>query len=263
VTDPDGSITMNLPVPIRNGAIKPGDVIGPAVGAVGGVLVTAIVSAPIKAIGGIGDLLGGGKKTSRPADAPVTVTFLPGYVELDAASMSTLDVLAERMKKDVTLHLQLRHELTSADVDRTDVRANPDPKDIGVLAVRVRSEREQLVARRAVLVAQARGDIGSRSDDAARQSVNELKETDRRIAQADNSLDQLYDLLRPGSAAQADRRTRAAGLDVARERLDRVKAALDRSGAVDDRVHLTNPQYEPQNARDGGSVVIIFVPKKK
>jgi len=63
-----------------------------------------------------------------------------------------------------------------------------------------------------------------------------------------NSLDQLYDLLRPGAETQADRRTRAASLEIGRQRLAAVRVALLIAGPTDgdQRIHLTNACSTPQ-----------------
>lgn len=265
LTDPDGSITLNLPVPIKNGTIKTGDVVGPAIGAVSGVLLTAIASAPVKAIGGIGQLVGISNNRGADADPPVTLTFLPGYAQLDASQAAQANVIAEQLRKDKHLELQLRDTLTTADVERARVRANPTTQASLTLAERLRRQKADLLQKRSLLIARAQGEIGSNADAPAADSLNALKAIDRQLATVEDSLDELYDLLRPGAESQAERRTRAASLAIGRQRLDSVRAVLLQAGPNDaeQRVHLANPQYDPTDSADGGHVVVTLVRKKR
>ena len=88
---------------------------------------------------------------------------------------------------------------------------------------------------------------------------------DRELAATEDAMDRVYDLLRPGADRQADRRTRAACLEVAQDRLKAVQAALVTSGVpnVDGRVRLLKPQFNPDAGADGGRVVMTVVSKKK
>jgi hypothetical protein len=264
VTDPDGSITMNVPVPIKNGAIRPGDVYGPALGAVANVLVTGIASAPVKAVSGIGQLIGLGNKEVAP-EPPVVVRFLPAYTGLDSSAAAQLARLGEAMKKDDALELQLRHTLTDGDAERVAVRANPSPDTALALAERVRQQKQDLQARFAATAAQARGDFGAGAGVRAAAATDALRELGRQITQAEQALDELYALTTPGAAAQADRRTRTAGLDVARQRLEGVTREILRTAgrAAAGRVHATNPQFDPQPTTGGGDVTVVLVRKKQ
>ncbi|MGC4030569.1 MAG: hypothetical protein QM754_02310 [Tepidisphaeraceae bacterium] len=263
VTDTDGSITMNVPVPIKNGAINPGDIAGPALGAVANVFLTGLASAPLKVVGGVGEMFGLGGKEAKP-EPPVVVTFLPGYAGLNADASNALAKLAEELKKDETLELQVKSTLTDADVARAGVRANPSPETALALATQLRSQRAGLVEKYAELSAQARGAFGAQDNATAKQTAAELADTGKRISQADASLDDLYALTTPNAAAQAERRTKNAALQTARDRLDAVKSALTLGNVpgAETRVHTTNPQYAPVTGDTGGSVTIILVRKK-
>ena len=264
VTDPDGSITLNLPVPIKNGAVTAGDVVGPALGAVTNVLVTGIASAPLKAVGGVGDLLGlGGNKDAKP-EPPVIIGFLPAYDGLDAESKQAIATLAKQMKDDEALELQTRHSLTESDVARTSTRVNPPPEQALALAARVREEKADLLLRHDTLANEARGDLGAAATAKAKTTLAALRDVSDQIAKAETALDDLYALTGPSAAQQVDRRTRAASLELARRRLDEVRTALAAAGVanVDGRVHSTNPQFDIGPEDGGGNVTITLVRKK-
>lgn len=265
ITDPDDSITLKLPVPIKNGAVSRDDLIGPAMGAAAGVLTTAIASAPVKTVAGVGNLLGLGGSGKPASVQTIVVHFLPGYTGLDGPSSRALERLVQRMRREPTLQLQLRHELSTADVVRAAVRANPTPEECRSLAERLRHEKSELLAHRAVLAGWARGKLGSRPESQARTTLDSLRAIDRQIAQTENALDQLYDQLRPGAARQRDRRTRAAGLEISQQRLAVVRNVLLSAGiaGADERVHQTNPRFAPNDSDAGGQVIITLVAKKK
>lgn len=264
ITDPDGSITLNLPVTIESGEVDAGKLLGSALGAVTEVLVTAIASAPVKAVGGVGDLLGLGDKGEQAPEPPVELAFLPGVATLEPAEARKLAVLAERMRRDRTLELQLRHEMSANDVAHAAVRANPPIEDVRVMIDRMRRSKSQLLAERSLLAAQARAQFASHAD-AVDDSIAMLRAVDRRLAQIDSSLEQLGELLRPGAAAQADRRTRAASLEVAQERFAVIQAALVDAGVpnAEERIRLTNPQFDPSDALPRGRVIITVVARKR
>jgi hypothetical protein len=264
VTDADGSITMNLPVSVESGTIETEKLVAPAIGAVANVLITAIASAPLKTVGGVGEMLGLGGKGGQAPEPPVQLAFLPGVATLESAESHQLVLLAERMRKDKNLELQLRHELSTADVAQAGRRANPPVEDVRAMTDRLRREKASLSAERQALAAQARTQFAAQSS-AAASSVTALRSLDARLSRIDQSLDQLYDLLRPGAAGQADRRTRAASLDIASRRFDLVQSVLASAGVenVAERVRRTNPQFELADLPSGGSVIITLVPKKK
>ena len=263
VTAPDNSITMNLQVSDRADNLRDYDLFGPAVDAVGQVLLRGVVNIGAKIVVGAGSLVGIKGEEAKP-EVPVVVWFLPGYAELDRSDQVSIGKTAHRLAKEEDLEVQLRHTLTAGDVARAQLRANPSPEDCLALAEKLRKEKAELLARRAVLSAQACGEIGSQSDQQAAASLALLKQTDRQLASAEDSLDQLYDMLRPGAARQSDRRTRAASIDIGRQRIDQVQAALLRYGGsqIDAKIQKTNPQFDPNDSSDGGEVVMTLVPKK-
>jgi hypothetical protein len=240
----------------------------PAVGAVGGVLGTAVASAPVKAVNDVLSIFGGGGKAATNSPQVIRIPFVAGYADLiDPSEQQIVAAIAQKMNADPHLQLQIAHELSSGDVARAAIRANPSADECLVLADRLRRQKERLLARRAELAAQARGEIPSQSP-AVPSTLAELREVDRSLAGIESSLDQLYDLLRPGAAAQASRRTRAASLDLARARMSALRDAIAGGDhGLLDRIHMTVPQstVSPGASTDpqtGGSVVLTLVSKR-
>jgi hypothetical protein len=268
--DVDGSITIPLNVSVEKGKVNTGDVVNSAVGAIGGIIATAIASAPVKVVGGVGDvvglgaLMGGGK--NKGEIAPIELAFRTGDATLSVEEERRLAELVQMMRKDDTVELTVRHELGSGDVDAAQVRANPPPDDALALARNVQSRKAKLIGARNDVAARARAELASLPEEQTRATLAELRALDREIAAAEDASDLLYDMLRPGADRQAVRRTRAASLQIAQQRLAVVREVLTANRAVksvDERVRTTNPQFSPSEDQSDGRVFVQVVRKKR
>ncbi len=87
---------------------------------------------------------------------------------------------------------------------------------------------------------------------------------DNEIAQTEEALDLTSDLFRPGAARQAERRTRAAALQIARQRLDEVKSTLTSAQVpeLEQRLMVDAPQAKAVEGAATGRVVINIVRRK-
>src|SRR6185369_3589695 len=121
--------------------------------------------------------------------------------------------------------------------------------------------KQRLMESRNALAADARARLASGGGAAAEQSLTQLRDADRELAAAEDALDRVYELLRPGADRQADRRTRAAALEIAQARLDSVHAALLAAGIpnLDQRVRVTRAQFtEPEQGQADGKVTFTL-----
>jgi hypothetical protein len=273
VREADGSITLPMNVPVEKGQINIAAAKASAVGALGGIIATALASAPAKMVGGVGDLIGlgalGGDAKKAPI-APVPLAFGTGDATLDATDIDQVQRLGTMMRKDKTVELTVRHELGPADVEVAKLRANPSPDDALAMARRLQARKGELVAARRELAARARAELASLPEEQTRATLTELRTLDREIAAAEDASDLLYDMLRPGADRQATRRTRAASLQIAQERLSTVRDALTAAAGpkaqlASERVRTTNPQFDvSEELPDGsGGRVMVNVVKKK
>src|SRR5205085_582513 len=123
------------------------------------------------------------------------------------------------------------------------VRANPPPADAAALAGRLRARKLDLQRLRAEAAGRARAELAAGGGSPGASAVDRVRSLDRDLAATEDALDRVYDLLRPGADRQADRRTRAACLEVGRTRLQAVRDALVASGVPDAnrRVRLLKP----------------------
>jgi transposase-like protein len=262
--DQEGSITVPIDMSVKSGKLSASDLVGPAVGAFGSIVVTAIASAPLKAAGGLTDMLGlGGNKKHTP-ELPIILGFEPGYTGLSAVDQAALSALAQRMNKDKSLTLVIHHDLGGGDLTVANERANPSQQDAKNLAEQLRQQQMETLQQRSALAGTARAELAWGSTSAASTTIEQLRALDQQVAENDDALDRLYGMLRPGADRQAARRTRGACLEYGHERLEAVKHALIAAGLTDmDRVHLASPQFAQVPGDAGGTVVVTLVPKKK
>lgn len=263
----DKSITLPLAVKVKNdanGKLNVDGISGAIVEAVGSVIGNAILAAPVKVVAGLGsivglDALGGPAKPEEP----VLLNFPAGYSGLEPAEQVKLLALAQRMKKDPELELKLRHDLSAGDVTRAEMRANPSTSDASALASALHVRKLALMRLRADVAAETRVRLAADSGPATAAAVQRLRAIDRDLARTDDALDMLYDLLRPGADRQAPRRTRAAALAVARERVESVRQFFRAAGVADARLKAGKPQFAPSDEATGGKITMTIVKVKR
>ncbi len=225
--DVSGAITVPVNVTLAQGKLTGGEIMGAVAGAIAPIVGTAVTNAPLKAVAGAGDIIGvgallGKDKKKQPRE-PIVIQFSAGSLELDPASKQQISAFIEEAQRDDKLQLTIRHELGGQDVPVLAARANPSPEDCQALASQLRTRKAELARQRDELSSQVEAQLASHSGPAANSSVTQLRDLDRESAHIEISLDQLYDLLRPGADRQADRRTRKAALDLGQARVDAIK----------------------------------------
>ena len=132
--------------------------------------------------------------------------------------------------------------------------ANPTQEECRELIARLTRRRSDLIRKRVDLIGHARGVVASRSAADAAPTLDLLHQAERDLASAEDALDKLYDLQRPGAARQAGRRTRQAALEVANSRAQTIRDMLLAAGVPKDRVNLTKAQFKPTDKPGGGDI---------
>jgi hypothetical protein len=265
VQDQDGSITIPVDVPIEAGRISGPDLTLAVTGAVASVVATAITSAPLKSADAVLSLFGNEKQPKD--DQPVTLVFAPGDRSIGSGGQAALAGLLTRMKADPTLEVTVHQTLGAGDVARAAVLANPTPEDCGNLAYQLRLKKIELLEARQAASQRAEAQLASGYGADADAAVGQLREIDDAIAVTETALDQVYDMMRPGAERQAPRRTRAACLQIAQDRIEGVREALV-AGAIPgigSRVKTTHASYNVAgtDAGNGGGMVTITLSHKK
>jgi len=257
--DQDGSITVPLNIPIRQGQFSSASVVGAGVGALAEIVTTALASAPLKLAG----LLLGSKQNA--AEPPVRISFAAGYAYVSPDQFPQLKALSEQLRKDDSLRVTLRCDAGRDDVWLAGQRVNPGVEDTAVLAAAFERRRDALLAAHLDAASQVRALLASSDTADADDAIQRLRTIDRELAYTENELDHAYDLLRPGADRQALRRTRAATLAISRSRLQTIRDYLIGYGrhALDpSRISQSNPQFVESPQNQDGSVTITIVKGK-
>jgi hypothetical protein len=242
--------------------VSGGDLALAATGAVASVVATAVATTPLKASDTVLAIFGNEK---LPKDEqPITLTFDPADQSLSEADVSKLSALLARAQDDSTLELTLHHELGGGDAARAAVLANPSEADCIYLAHRLRLKKLSLLSARDAAAALARAQLASGFGPDAGAAIQRVRDIDLALATTEDALDEVYDRLRPGADRQADRRTRAACLQIGQDRLLTVREALLASEIIglDQRIKTTHATFSPDAGGGGGEVVITLTHKK-
>jgi Domain of Unknown Function (DUF748) len=260
----DGGISIPVNLTIRRDQLTMGDILLAFPPAIGSVIGTAVLSAPVKVVD-VGLFVFGVEPGKKAAEQSVVIAFTPGAVSLDETQRQSLTELINRLRLNSDLTLTIRHELSAGDLQLAMQRANPSPTDCRDMVHQLLSQKTELLRLRADAAGQARAQLMSLGETNAAPALARLTAVDQELARTEDALDQVLELLRPGADRQAARRMRAVALDFGRERLDAVQAALLASKVphIADRIKLIDPQFNPTDGESGGRLLIAVVEKKE
>jgi hypothetical protein len=258
---PDQSITLPIDLTVDPEHVSAMAVTNAVVGAVAQVMATAIASIPMKSVNAATGLLGlGGSKKSL--DTTTIISYPPGSSAMGADQSAQLAPLLRKLRDDPSLTVTLKQQLGAGDILICGIRANPSKQECVSIETALRTRKAQLLQLRSDAAGRARARLVSAGPQGADDSLQHLRAIDRELAATEESLDQVGDLLRTGAEKQADRRTRAAALHVATDRLTDLKSALQAAGISTDRINAAAAQFNPADDLDGGRIVISVVVKK-
>ncbi len=262
--DADGSITLPLSVPVKAGDVSTASLRLKVITVLSRVVATALASAPVKAVGGVGSLVGLTGGGTAPRQEQIVLGFAPGVTAPAAGDLARLEEVARRVRGDGRIQVSLRHELGAQDLPIAQERANPSPDECLALAHQLQQRRAELAATRRQLAGEGEAQLASGAPQQS-ATLEHLRGVDVELARTDDALDRLYDLTRPGADRQADRRTRAAALEIGQERLEAVRRQLvgADAGRIADRVHVVRATVNPSEGNAGGQVTITLMEPRR
>ena len=262
--DASGQIAVPLRFTVNQGKINTGDIAASASGAFLEIVVKAIASSPLKAVGSVASLIGFDLKDKKKyPPPPLSIGFEPAATAYLYTEGGLPMTLLERLKNDPTVQITLRHDLGAGDVKRAAERANPNGDDAQALAYQLRQKKMELLKERARITGQARGEIGSGIE--VTQTLDHLRGVERELAATEDGLDDLNNLVRPGAGRQALRRTRAACIAIGEQRLTDIYEILLATGIpkIAERITITHAKFNPDDSLDGGAVTMTMSLKGK
>lgn len=230
-----------------------------AAGAAASVIGTAIASAPLRVLSTFTDLFGftGGEEDPPPS---AQLAFAPGATELSGEARTALDPLVRKMRADADFVVQVQHRLGPADVARAEMLANPSPEDCREIVDGLRRRRAELARERGELAADLRATWGAGDHPVAEATTLRLRALDAEAGHVEDALDRMLELLKPGAERQRGKRTRAAALAVARQRIEVLRAWFAVQGIRDleMRFEAKFPVFEVSASDAPGSVLAVL-----
>ncbi|HEX8341690.1 MAG TPA: DUF748 domain-containing protein, partial [Tepidisphaeraceae bacterium] len=264
--DANGAISLPVSVPIDAGKLETNRVVSSIIGSVSRQILAALGAAPTKALTLGTNLLGidFGGNTDK-ALAPIALAYGAGESQLTAEQQGQLDALVKRLKGDANLQVRLVHALGSDDRAILEQRANPSPEEAGQLGYQLRQRKLELQTRRLQLAAQLRVALASQDNKLAAETQTALRVASQQISGTERAMDQMLDLLRPGAARQADRRTRQSGVDLGNARLDSVREALLASDVPDiaNRIERVPARPDAVEGQAEGRIAVVVTRQAK
>jgi hypothetical protein len=262
VQDADGSISLPVNVSVDPKHISYTDLGLAAAGGVSQVIVTAIAAAPLKAANDVLGMVGIGGGSKQPENLTTKITFSPASAAIGADQTASLTPLLKQLSDDSKLTVTLRNQIGVGDVAIARLRANPTKDQCNALESQLRSRKEELLTLRADTAGRARAQLMSLGSTPAGPVLEQLRAIDRELAATEESLDQVGELLRPGAERLAERRTKAAALEISRQRMKSLQSTLQAAGIAADRIKVINPTFNPAKELDGGVVTLTAVHTK-
>jgi len=266
--DDAGQHVIPLGFRLKGSQLSAAGVGGAVTTALAKVVTNALASAPLRVTGVLTDLVGltGKDEGAAPVETVHRVAFAPADATLLDAERGRLAPVIERLRRDRSLTVVLRHELGPGDLTRSEQLANPSLADCRDLAQRLAQKRAELVRRRDALAADARVSYATGDTERAERSRARLTALDREVGLTEDALDRVYELLRPGAERRREQRTRAACLTVAELRTSAVRVALLESDVdgLAERIDVRQARFRPIEAEEGqdpsagGGVLVVL-----
>lgn len=260
----ENSIPISFHIPTSG--VSYSNLVATATATVAQVLASSVARSPFRLVGGILDFTGltSNEPVAR-AQESVDFYFEAGAPRGQKADRSKLEALLEMMREDPKLTLVVQHELGADDVTRCEELANPDPRWCREFAVGLRLEKARLWKERERLAEDVRAEYTMGEIDRAESIAIRLRALDAELGRVEDSLDDIYQLLRPGAERRKDKRTKQACLELGRLRLSVAQARLisELGPEVAERLDIRRPRFAPITAEGAGGGLVVITPKKR
>lgn len=251
----DGEIRIPVGIDVSTKGVSGAEAALAGGKAAAAVVARAVAGAPLRVLSTFTDLFADAK--ALPKTDASRLRFVPGTTSIDARSRAEFEPLLRRLQADDKLVAVVQHRLSPADVERLELLANPSRADVEELQSRLRQRRRELLREHAGIAARARAGQGSWRGGAVEELRARWREVEAELGRVESALDETGELLQPGADRYRGKRTRSAGLELARRRLDEVEALLS-SARPGVQVELRPPQWQAADDDSGGTALVVL-----
>jgi hypothetical protein len=258
--DAQGAIRIPTRFSVPKDGLSQGQIVTAATGAAGAVIARAVTQSPTRMLKLTTGLLGGSDKESSTTFEPVTVPFEAGRIALSAAQRIRLEDLFKQLAKDKKLQLTLRHQIGAGDIQQAQALVNPSQQDKLALIERLTHTKTNLLQQRRQLLNEAQATYSSGGMAETFQARETLNAVNTQLGRIEQSLDQILEMMRPGTNYAAQRRTRQAAIAMGKARLMALYNTFTGQG-LSDRVKIAQPTFtSPQD--DSSGIITISLSRK-
>ncbi|MBW3019656.1 hypothetical protein KY329_05760, partial [Candidatus Woesearchaeota archaeon] len=262
--DADGAIRLPLSFEIKEGGVSGGQIAGTAIGATATLIANAVANSPFRIAGTVGDIVGVTEEKAEGVLDTRTLRFAPGVTGLSADNLQQLEELLTLLQKDKEVIATIRHHLGAGDVMRADALVNPSPNEVMELLVELKLEKASLSTRRDRLSAETRAAYAAGYYVDAWQKTQHLQEKERELGLVERAMDDLLNMMRPGTGHAAKRRTRDACLAIGKARMDAIATVLSSKSItnIQDRIKFVPPTSAVTQDNQNGRITITLTTSK-
>jgi hypothetical protein len=261
--DSDGAIRLPLAFKMDEDGLSRGQVTSAAIGATAAVIANAVASSPFRLAGTVGGVLGveGEEETALETHF---LQYAPGVTVTSEGQLHEFEVLLTQLRKDKNKTATIRHQLGGGDVEHAASLVNLSPEEAFRLIDRLKQDKAVLQMTRDQFSSRARAAYVAGHHTKAWVQTHRLQETERRLGLAERAIDDLLEMMRPGTEHAAKRRTRDACLTIGRIRLNALADTLASTATPDmrDRIKFVPPRFVETEGHDGGTVSITLSTSK-
>jgi hypothetical protein len=255
--DSSGAIRLPVSLTLDEKGISSGQIVSAAIGVTASLIANAVANSPLRVAGTVTDILGVSKKEPNNLET-YTLQYAPGVTTLSGEQVLKLEELIKHLKKDKKVAVTIRHELGGGDIFYAGSLVNPSNSDTIELISKLQRQKADLYLERDTLASQTKAAYAAGISNRPVEKMQSLQEIERNIGLIERSLDDLLDMMRPGSEHLATRRTRDASILIGKARLDAIADffATKDIPDVQNRITFIAPRFNDVQGNNGGSITI-------
>ncbi len=253
--DGQGAIRIPTRFSVPKDGLSQGQIVTAATGAAGAVIARAVAQSPTRMLKLTTGLLGGSDKESSTTFDPVILPFDDGRIALSTVQRIRLEDLFKQLAKDKKLQLTLRHQIGAGDIQQAEALVNPSEQDKLALIERLTHTKTNLLQQRRHLLNEAQATYANGGMAETFQAREALNAINTQLGRIEQSLDQILEMMRPGTDYAAQRRTRQAAIAMGKARLMALYSRF-LAQELSDRVKIAQPTFTSPQDNALGTITI-------
>jgi hypothetical protein len=261
--DAGGAIRLPLVFKMDEDGLSKGQVTSAAIGATAAVIANAVASSPFRLAGTVGSVLGDEGEEKTAVETHI-LQYAPGVTVTSGEQLGEFETLLRQLQKDKNKTATIRHQLGGGDVEYATSLVNLSPKDALSLLDQLKQNKAALQMERDQLSSETQAAYAAGYHTEGWDKTHRLQETEMRLGLAERAIDDLLEMMRPGTEHAAKRRTRNASLAIGKARLNALADTVVSTTTSDmrNRIKFVPPRFIETKGHDGGTVSITLSTSK-